>query len=479
MILPDEKLPPPPPYEAHENHGSSSRLPTEMPPSSSSRSAGEPSESPIELTRDAGILIRSYLPKEIHSAVEARPLPSSSLPLPLCLPQISRRARWDSPFARGYNEWLADLGIPQQPFLNFIDGLNLAIAASPPLRVVDITGKAIGYVPYHWAMISGPTILQRSASKTGPSAHVLSKTLTDRYLRAANQTLFHPKGLSVRICTTLAMENFLLRPRGVESSPGPSKLDKFGRAVGGVLLKVPIPIVGPLTNRVIRAVADKPPTATTPSTMSMSFDTLKNGALSRRLARTEGISLPVTLVHLPSPVRFPTGVVEAISSWGVRLDHGQRLENEAQRKTEKRRRALAAERMGIDLGSLNPGSDSTQRMWREYDREARGESRTGGGRSGGLLSLVLGPDLSPMESRVANSELLEHWADEKVLWVVVMSSENDKAIDDISKADEKENEERVDEKSWKKEMENEREILEENLDELGQFEDHDQKDPRT
>jgi hypothetical protein len=39
------------------------------------------------------------------------------------------------------------VGISQEQLLAFIDGLNLAITASPPLRVVDFAGEIVGKVP--------------------------------------------------------------------------------------------------------------------------------------------------------------------------------------------------------------------------------------------------------------------------------------------------------------------------------------------
>ncbi len=35
--------------------------------------------------------------------------------------------------------------------------------------------------------------------------HVMSKTLSDRYLRAANDRIFAPLGLRVRLCKTAAL----------------------------------------------------------------------------------------------------------------------------------------------------------------------------------------------------------------------------------------------------------------------------------
>ena len=78
----------------------------------------------------------------------------------------------------------------------------------------------------------------------------LSKTLTDRYMRAANLRIFRPRGLAARICTTAAAMQ-LLGAVSTTSGAAKSALNKFGRGVGKVLLKVPLPI----TSRVVRAVA--------------------------------------------------------------------------------------------------------------------------------------------------------------------------------------------------------------------------------
>jgi hypothetical protein len=94
----------------------------------------------IQLSRDADFLIQSFLPP----AESVPPFAASALPLPFCVPQLT--ATFDAPFARGYNRLLEDVDIPQEQLLAFIDGLNLAMTASPPLRVVNLAGMVIGFV---------------------------------------------------------------------------------------------------------------------------------------------------------------------------------------------------------------------------------------------------------------------------------------------------------------------------------------------
>ncbi|THU79500.1 hypothetical protein K435DRAFT_810667 [Dendrothele bispora CBS 962.96] len=134
---------------------------TPSPPSDTSPVA---TSSGIRLRRDADLLIRHFLPpsppdrtssqdeqcrpddhgKSTNQETDRRT--GDALPLPLCIPQISVSIEWDSAFARGYNDQLQSLGISQPTLLNFIDGSNLAIPASPPLRVISLVGRVIGFV---------------------------------------------------------------------------------------------------------------------------------------------------------------------------------------------------------------------------------------------------------------------------------------------------------------------------------------------
>jgi hypothetical protein len=93
----------------------------------------------VHLTRDADYLIQSFLPTS-----QSTPLETPKLPLPYCAPQLT--PGFDAPFCRGYNQTLESVDIFQEQLLAFIDGLNLAMTASPPLRVVNLAGMAIGFV---------------------------------------------------------------------------------------------------------------------------------------------------------------------------------------------------------------------------------------------------------------------------------------------------------------------------------------------
>jgi hypothetical protein len=44
-------------------------------------------------------------------------------------------------------------------------------------------------------------------------------------------------------------------------------------------------------------------------------------------------------------------------------------------------------------------------------------------RGPGLIGSLIGPKETKLERRVANANLEEHWASDKVLWVVIMNAE--------------------------------------------------------
>lgn len=114
--------------------------------SSSSSSVPEAAKSTgVQLTRDAEVLIETFLLQSSPLSPPSYSPQAYDLSLPVCVPQLT--SGFDTPFSRGYNHSLASsVGISQEEFLNFIDGLNMALIASPPLRVVDLTGMALGFV---------------------------------------------------------------------------------------------------------------------------------------------------------------------------------------------------------------------------------------------------------------------------------------------------------------------------------------------
>ncbi|KAJ7665979.1 hypothetical protein DFH06DRAFT_1385855, partial [Mycena polygramma] len=431
--MPAESYPPPsgPPPYAYPPSGSS-QMESHPPPQMTSPDKPSGPPSGVHLTRDAEYLIESFLP----APDVPRRFETPKLPLPFCAPQLM--PAFDAPFCRAYNSTLESVDIPQEQLLAFIDGLNLAMTASPPLRVVNLVGMAIGFVPYHWAMIAGAAI--QTGAKVG--MRVLSKTLTDRYLRAANLRLFKPRGLSVRICTTAAVQHLIM---GTPIAPPPSKITRVGRGVGTVLMKVPIPLASVL----VHAVADKPPTVGAMDPASRQSKKLL--AAQRRAAMLQGYALPLDF-DMPKPVK-PEGMLDTVASWGVRFDSWRDGRSQAQAedlRLEYERQQSGGSSQSSRGGGLIGGLLSAGSEQRGSSR--RGERRQQGlGGGGGLIN-----SLGPIELQVADADLIEHWKSTKVLWVVIVNSEMDEEIDGIELAESREDEERVDEQTWQAEMNVER-----------------------
>ncbi|KAJ7288069.1 hypothetical protein C8J57DRAFT_1278953 [Mycena rebaudengoi] len=305
-------------------------------------------------------------------------------------------------------------------------------------------------------MIAGAVM--QTVAQTG--MHILSKTLTDRYLRAANLRLFKPRGLSVRLCTTSAMQHLVAHSG---SGAGPSTLDKIGRGVGTVLLQVPIPI--PFKSRIIRSIADH--AAKVPANISGVGDGKKIPlSTQRRLAALAGQTLPLEF-DVPPPAKVQ-GVMDTMGDWGVKFDAWRTGRKEA--KAERRRIALARieeqlHHTPYGLGYFGRDHYLVGRRERmDLRKAARMERKRNLGRDG-LLSPLIGPRETKLERRVRNADLLEHWATDKVLWLVIMNSDQDKDIDGIEKAESLDDEERVDDKTWHTELAKEKDLLEEEAEE--------------
>lgn len=104
-----------------------------------------------------------------------------------------------SPFARARSRELeAQTGLTQGDLLCFIDGLNEVFLANPALQATNKIGMLVGFVPLATAQIVGSG-LQVAA---GLGSAGVSAVRTKQYLKKANEVIFNPKGLLVRVVKT-------------------------------------------------------------------------------------------------------------------------------------------------------------------------------------------------------------------------------------------------------------------------------------
>nr|GAT59253.1 predicted protein [Mycena chlorophos] len=367
-----------------------------------------PSEKPSkdEMKRDAHFLARAFLPPP--GSATTRPV--APLPLPLCLPQLN--STYGSPFVRAYSPVLEAVDISQVQLLNFIDGLNAAITSSPPLRVVNWTGLILGFLPYNWALWGGLFI--QIAAETGD--RVLSKSLTDRYLRAANRLLFNPRGLSIRLFTPSALQHMVLMQ---PEPPKRSRLDRFGRATGTILLtQLPLSFV----SKIVHKAAKQPPRVDASDLPNLPFKA-KLLPTMRRLVMLEGHALMPLIFDVPPPLK-PEGLRTLVQTWGVRLDRW--WYGKTQTRAEKQRYKLSEMERMLEVNE----DESEKHAPTKKEKKKRAK----------------------LERQVSDADLLEHWASDQVLWIVITGSEVDEHIDGIEMADTDEDDEAMELATWDAQM---------------------------
>ncbi|KAI5115805.1 hypothetical protein M0805_006524 [Coniferiporia weirii] len=240
------------------------------------------------------------------------------LALPLCLPQATSGT--NALFVRAYSQELRSSGIEVDDWMRFIDGLNLAITASPPLRVVDVAGMVIGFVPHHWATMAG------AAMRTQTGIHKFAKTLSDKLLLRANAEYFAPRGMRVRICKTAAMRQIVGLDAVRVGDPSKSeKLVKFGKAAGRTAETVALhlPIIRNVYNLVAPPVPSVDPNA--PDEMA-----------ARRMLALQGYALPLSFDVPPAtPVQ---GIMDNASGLSGRMQTWRLRQNIAGRSSGKLRK---------------------------------------------------------------------------------------------------------------------------------------------
>ncbi|KAK9415687.1 hypothetical protein SUNI508_10165 [Seiridium unicorne] len=118
---------------------------------------------------------------------------ASHLSKPVAVPATSHKL--GSPFLRAYPPILASYGVSRDEFLSFLDRLNRASVASPPVQVLGLAGNLVSSVPIHTAQIVGGAVNAAATLTT----FAMSKGKTEVLLRNINQSLFAPRGLKVEI----------------------------------------------------------------------------------------------------------------------------------------------------------------------------------------------------------------------------------------------------------------------------------------
>lgn len=121
-------------------------------------------------------------------------LASPSLQKPIAIPATS--SKLGSPFLRAFPPVLEErYGLPRQTFLRFLDDLNRATVASPPVQVLGLAGSIVSMVPLQTTQIIGTSV----NAAAGLATFAVSKSRSELCIAKANQELFAPRGLRVEL----------------------------------------------------------------------------------------------------------------------------------------------------------------------------------------------------------------------------------------------------------------------------------------
>lgn len=117
---------------------------------------------------------------------------------------------------RAYPPALTTYGVSRADFLGFLDDLNRCAVASPPAQILGLAGNIVSFVPLQTAQIVGSSVeLAANVATYG-----VSKGRTEACLRAANTSLFAPRGLRAEIAKLSALAKIAGIPGVLDPATG-------------------------------------------------------------------------------------------------------------------------------------------------------------------------------------------------------------------------------------------------------------------
>ncbi|KAK5118720.1 hypothetical protein LTR85_007926 [Meristemomyces frigidus] len=116
---------------------------------------------------------------------------------PVVIPQVEAGA--GMPFTRAYAPALAEHGVSMDEFVSFVDNLNVMLASSPPLQVLDLAGGIVGFVPLQTAQLVGLGI-----AASGNVAVMMTRG--SQFMKRVNSNFFDRRGLKVELAASEAVK---------------------------------------------------------------------------------------------------------------------------------------------------------------------------------------------------------------------------------------------------------------------------------
>lgn len=190
--------------------------------------------------------IYSDEPRQQSTAIQRPSSQQSHNHKPIVIPQTAPGS--NNPFTLAYSPALSTHNISPATFLAFLSTLNICLATTPPLQILDLAGGFVGMVPHHIPALIGGS-LQATAKIAGAAT---SKTRVAKCLKTANEEVFGPRGLKVEIVDTETLKRKLgieggkpllgdLDEQGLEISVRDRRLQALQPYIAGLDFNVPEP----------------------------------------------------------------------------------------------------------------------------------------------------------------------------------------------------------------------------------------------
>ena len=145
---------------------------------------------PTDPSKLAILFIQAHPPLDEFSVDSGVSGASQPLSLPVVLTQRRPKQR-DRGFIRAYAPLLADAGVEQDVFLDFVDKLNRAIEPNPWLNAINLASLAALAVPTPFTFLISAAV--RMTVKAAQEVNSRSKGNT--FLDKVNAGFFRPRGL--------------------------------------------------------------------------------------------------------------------------------------------------------------------------------------------------------------------------------------------------------------------------------------------
>ncbi|KEY68745.1 hypothetical protein S7711_00616 [Stachybotrys chartarum IBT 7711] len=132
-------------------------------------------------------------------------IPDDAPPLekPVLIPRLAQGIT--APLVRAWPPELARRGVTQHDFMLFLDNLNIISSPTAATTILTLAAFGIGFVP--WDGAEGLATLTELAA-VGVGYRIVVARYT-RFLRAANESYFHPRRLHARLVQTGRMKKAL------------------------------------------------------------------------------------------------------------------------------------------------------------------------------------------------------------------------------------------------------------------------------